>query len=287
MPKIHRHLRGKPHLPVKGDKKPTASTIVQPVPTPQPKKTEKTSWGEVADWYDTYLETNKDSYQEKVIAPNLLRILDIKKGTRVLDVACGQGFFTRKFASAGAGAVGTDISTELITQAKKRSPGIVYHAAAAHTLPFAKDSSVDIVTIVLAIQNIENITDVFREARRVLIPGGRLVLVINHPMFRVPKRSSWGWDEKSKKQYRRIDGYLSARTAPILMHPGQKASEATISYHRSLQDFFKALTKNGFTISRLEEWISHKKSEAGPRQLPEDIARKEIPLFMMLEAMKS
>ena len=37
-----------------------------------------TSWGGVAEWYDNYLETNKDSYQEKVIAPNILRILDIK-----------------------------------------------------------------------------------------------------------------------------------------------------------------------------------------------------------------
>jgi ubiquinone/menaquinone biosynthesis C-methylase UbiE len=246
----------------------------------------KTSWGGVADWYDSHLETEKDSYQEKVIAPNLIRLLDIKKGMRVLDLACGQGFFSRKFAAKGARVVGADISPELVAQAKKRSPEIAYHATPAHKLGFAQGQSFDAVTIVLAIQNIENMTEVFAEANRVLVPGGRLLLVVNHPAFRVMKRSSWGYDEHETRQYRRIDGYLSPSTSSILMHPGQLKSEATISYHRSLQDFFKALSRSGFTVARLEEWISHKKSQNGPRQAAEDTARKEIPLFMMLEARK-
>ena len=70
------------------------------------------------------------------------------------------------------------------------------------------------------------------------------------------------------------------------MHPGMKDSEETISYHRSLQDFFKAFSKSNLAVTRLEEWISHKKSEQGPRQKAEDLARKEIPLFLMLEAKK-
>ena len=43
------------------------------------------------------------------------------------------------------------------------------------------------------------------------------------------------------------------------------------------------MTKAGLAITRLEEWISHKKSEEGPRATAEDVARKEIPLFLMLE----
>jgi hypothetical protein len=71
-----------------------------------------------------------------------------------------------------------------------------------------------------------------------------------------------------------------------LVHPGRQGSEVTISYHRSLQDFSKALTKAGFVISKMEEWISHKRSGKGPRQKAEDTARREIPLFLMLEARK-
>jgi ubiquinone/menaquinone biosynthesis C-methylase UbiE len=250
------------------------------------KDTEKTSWGGVADWYDNHLETNKDSYQEQVIAPNLLRLLAPKKGLRVLDLACGQGFFSRKFAEKGATVVGADISKELIAAANKRSPKIAFHVAPADKLGFAEGETFNAVTIVLAIQNIENMLGTFAEAWRVLRPGGRMLLVLNHPLFRIPKRSSWGFDQSQNVQYRRIDGYLSSTTNNILMHPGQKESEATVSYHRSLQEFFKALSKTKFSVSRLEEWNSHKKSEAGPRQKAEDTARKEIPLFMMIEATK-
>lgn len=249
-------------------------------------KKDPTSWGSVAIWYDDYLENEKDSYQEKVIAPNLLRILGIQKGTRILDLACGQGFFSRKFAAQGASVCGCDISVELIEQAKKHSSKIPFSVSPAHKLPHIKNNSMDVITIILAIQNIKEISETVAEAWRVLVPRGRLVLVLNHPTFRIPKRSSWGFDPRDGKQYRRIDGYLSPQETPIIMHPGQKESEATLSYHRSLQDFFKIFAKHNFAVTRLEEWISHKKSQSGPRQKAEDLARKEIPLFMMIEVKK-
>lgn len=247
---------------------------------------DKTSWGGVSEWYDRHLETDKDSYQEKVIAPGLIRLLGIKKGMRILDLAAGQGFFSRKFAAAGASVVGADISKELIAAATKRSPTIPFHVASADKLGFAQGETFEAVTIVLAIQNIENMQGTFGEAWRVLKPGGRLILVLNHPTFRIPKRSSWGFDQSQNTQYRRIDGYLSSTTNKILMHPGEKGSQETVSYHRSLQEFFKALNKAKFAVTRLEEWNSHKKSQSGPRQKAEDTARKEIPLFMAIEAKK-
>jgi ubiquinone/menaquinone biosynthesis C-methylase UbiE len=54
-----------------------------------------TSWGKVAKWYDQLLEAGEDTYQEKVIKPNLLRVINVKRGEEVLDVGCGQGYFAR------------------------------------------------------------------------------------------------------------------------------------------------------------------------------------------------
>src|ERR1019366_316577 len=77
-------------------------------------KKEKTSWNSVAKWYDTLLEGSADSYQEKVILPNILRIVAPKKDMKILDIACGQGYFSRAFAEKGAIVTACDIAPELI-----------------------------------------------------------------------------------------------------------------------------------------------------------------------------
>lgn len=246
----------------------------------------KTSWGKVAGWYDKLLK-EEGTYQKEIILPNLTRLLDAKKGETILDLACGQGFFAREFNKSGARVVGADISKELIAIARKNSPKeIKFEIAAADNLNFLPAESVDKITVVMAIQNIENVTGVFKECRRVLKQNGKLFLVMNHPAFRVPKASGWGYDEKSKIQYRRIDAYLSESKIKIQTHPGGKPSEHTISFHRPLQFYFKILGKSGFRVSRLEEWNSTRKSQPGLHAAAEDRARKEIPLFLFIEAVK-
>lgn len=245
---------------------------------------QSTSWEEMASWYDEFMEDSEDTYQRQVILPNLLRILSLQKNEYILDLACGQGFFTRAFYAEGSRVVGVDISPELIRRAHDHSPKeIVYHVSRADSLPFVAAKFFDVVCITLALQNIENISGVFAECYRVLKSNGRLVMVINHPAFRVLKHSSWGWDVEKKIQYRRIDRYLHEAKVSITMHPGKKKSPSTISFHRPLQYYFKILSKHGFVVSRLEEWISHRRSAKGPRKEAEDKARKEIPLFLAIE----
>lgn len=243
-----------------------------------------TSWNNVASWYDEYLEGGEDTYQRKVIFPNLTRLVAPTQGMKILDLACGQGFFSRGFAEAGAEVIGIDLSPNLIEQARKRSPGINFLVSTADAIPAVSDASMDVVTIVLAIQNIENFHGVFSECSRVLKEDGRLFLVLNHPAFRIPKKSSWGFDEKEGIQYRRLDAYISESKAEIEMHPGSN-KETTVSFHRPLQAYFKALQKNGFTVERLEEWMSHKKS-VGTRAILENNARNEFPLFLFLGAIR-
>jgi len=255
-----------------------------------------TSWEKSADWYNSFLEGSENTYQKNVILPNLLRAIDIKKGQIILDLTCGQGFFTRQFYEAGAKVIGVDLSPKMIKLAEQNLPKeIEYYVAPAHKLPFIKDGSIDVVTIILGIQNIENISEVFKEVARVLKKSGRMFIVMNHPAFRVLKKSSWGFDENNKVQYRRVDEYLTESKVKIEMRPGSKSSkssesskvsEYTMSFHRPLQVYFKILGKIGFGVTRLEEWISHKKSQLGSRQKAEDKARKEIPLFLFLEVIK-
>ncbi|MEK7517035.1 MAG: methyltransferase domain-containing protein [Patescibacteria group bacterium] len=271
-----------------------------------------TSWGKVANWYDNLLEKDAGTYQKTLIIPNLLRLLQIKRGEIILDLACGQGFFSREFArlqlpsqsdggqaKAGAKVIGVDISQELIDLAKQHpnngamkqfnnriSQEIEYHVSQADNLSFLKNNSIDKIAIILSLQNIGNVDGVIKECSRVLKPNGKLFIVLNHPAFRIPKQSSWGWDETHKIQYRRIDGYLRESKETIQMHPGNNPKEKTISFHRPLQFYFKKFNKYNFCVSRLEEWNANKVSESGPRSNAEDTARREIPLFLFLEALK-
>ena len=247
----------------------------------QKEESKETSWGAVSDWYDDLLGS-AETFQAEVILPHLLRIIEPRTGLQIADVACGQGFFSRAFSTGGASVAACDISKALITLAEKKGGSVKYEVASADHLPW-KDGSFDIAALILAIQNIAPLYETMAECARVLKHGGRLIVVLNHPAFRIPKKSSWGFDDVLKIQYRRLDEYASESKAEIKAHPGQQSSAVTISFHRPLQTYFKALHKAGFGVERLEEWISNKKSESGPRKLIEDKARKEIPLFMMLE----
>ena len=253
-----------------------------------PQKHIDTSWNKVASWYDELLNNDNDSYQSKVIAPNLLRILDLKNKEVVYDLACGQGYFSNLFYNAGAEVIGSDLSKKLIEKAQKNSPrGIKFYNTRADSAPFLKNFSIDTVVIILAIQNIQNISEVLKECNRILKKGGRLVMVLNHPSFRIPKGSDWYFE--NGVQYRKVNQYLSESKVSIDMTPGEKNPHKkikTISFHRPLQYYVELFSKNNFTITRLEEWISHKKSQTGPRQKAEDIARKEIPMFMCIEIKK-
>lgn len=246
--------------------------------------TKTTSWGGEADWYSEHL-TQDDTYHAKVLLPNILRIVAPQKGLTVLEIGCGEGFFARAIAHEGSEVTACDIAPELIEIGKKKGGGVTYRVSKAQELAWVKEKSFDVVLGVLTLQNMERIDTVVKEVRRVLKPQGRFIFVLNHPAIRIPKASQWGYDEEEKIQYRRIDAYLSGRKITIDMHPGKKQKRASVTYsfHRSLQEYMKVLKGAGFCITRLEEWISHKVSEPGPKAQAENTARKEFPLFMMLE----
>ncbi len=249
-------------------------------------RTPTASWSDVATWYDAHLQ-KPDTYHAKILLPNMLRLVDPKKDDTIVDLACGTGFFTKAFTEKGATVTGIDVGADLIALARTHVPSATFHIGSAEDLSMIKSESVKKVTIVLAIQNIEHAESVIAEAARILVPRGYFHIVMNHPAFRIPKSSAWEYDAKRKIQYRRVERYISESQSAIDMHPGTAGGPQTVSFHRPLQYYFKALAKARFSIDRLEEWTSHKESDSGPRAEAENRARKEIPLFLYLCARKS
>ncbi len=245
----------------------------------------KSSWGKSADWYDSYLKQD-DSYHSTIVLPNLLKIMKIKPGQRILEVGGGTGFFASEFVKAGAVVTVTDIAQELLDLGIKKYPQVNFKKCKGSQVDEKFDADFfNLATIVLALQNIEDYEPTLRSIAKVMKGGARLYIVLNHPVLRIPRQSSWVWDEKNNTQFRRIDGYMTENAVPMQMHPGKNPEEKTWSFHRPLSAYFRAFRASGFVVTRLDEWTSLRVS-VGAKAKQENRMRKEIPLFMCLELTK-
>ncbi|MDD4937592.1 MAG: class I SAM-dependent methyltransferase [Candidatus Shapirobacteria bacterium] len=248
---------------------------------------QNTSWEKSSQWYKKIVGDDGHYFHQKIILPKIKTMIDFSEIKSVLDLACGQGVFERQLDSRIIYA-GIDISKSFIEEAKQKRKSLNHDFAvvdASKDLPIKKNNF-DLVTIILALQNIKDINGVFKNANKHLKSGGKFLMVLNHPIFRIPRQSSWGEDKNSKTQYRRIDRYMSSLEIPISTNPGkQEKSELTWSFHNPLSKYSELLLKNGFLIEKIEEWISDKKSTGGKAKM-ENRSRDEIPLFMAIMAIK-
>jgi ubiquinone/menaquinone biosynthesis C-methylase UbiE len=286
-----RSYRASHIMPAKKPHKPHRPRPHQQPPQPPRKPSaaghSTTDWNNVADWYDQLVGEAGSEYHREVVLPGVVRLLNPKPGERMIDIACGQGVLCRLLHERGVEVTGVDAARELIQAARQRSePAIHYHVADARELNFLDADAFDAATCVLAIQNINPIAPVMDGVARALKPGGRLVIAMMHPAFRGLKETSWGWDPAKEVQYRRVDRYLLPRKSPIVAHPGKTLDVYTWTFHKPIEAYVKALRNARLLIDALEEWPSHKTSSPGPRAAAENAARKEIPMFLALRAIK-
>jgi 2-polyprenyl-3-methyl-5-hydroxy-6-metoxy-1,4-benzoquinol methylase len=268
----------------------------------------ETHWGDVADWYDKLVGDDGSEYHQHVVIPGVFRMLDVpNKKLHVLDLACGQGVLSRKLAEAGSTVLGIDAAAPLIETARRRNETeklpITYTVADAtklvddrnNLLPPLKPDSQDAITLILAIQNMTPLSPVWQACKAILKPGGVLIAVMMHPCFRIPRQSDWLWEDRGSggvgEQVRTIKQYLTSSKVDIQTHPGLaahgKSETTTPHFHRPLQAYINTLGNAGLLIDHVEEWISHKTSQPGPKKAALDRARKEIPMFLALRARKT
>jgi SAM-dependent methyltransferase len=103
--------------------------------------------------------------------------VELVRGRKVLDAACGEGYGAALLAGAAASVTGVDISSDSIEHAARRyrAGNLEFHAADCLSLPFEADSFEAIVSF----ETLEHLSDhdgLLREFRRVLAPSGFLLL---------------------------------------------------------------------------------------------------------------
>lgn len=245
-----------------------------------------TSWQKSARWYSKIVSDKGHYYHQNIIIPNVIKLLNLQSGLSILDLACGQGVMARNLPK-DVEYVGIDNAPSLIQEAKRLDKNIKHQYIIGDVTKFlpVPKNYFDLVVIILALQNIKYPNLVIKEAFDHLNLGGKLIVVLNHPCFRIPRQSSWGVDQGKKIEYRRIDKYMSEMEIPITTHPGQGNSPITWSFHHPISQYFKWLKETSFVIENLEEWVSDKES-VGKAAKMENRSRSEFPLFMAISAKK-
>jgi SAM-dependent methyltransferase len=110
----------------------------------------------------------------------------VNRGDRVLDLGCGDGWMTAELARAGAAPTGVEVAQAAVDRARGRHPELDLRLAPLDGPLPIKDSAYDAVWASEVIEHVADTARWLSEIRRVLRPGGRLLLTTpNHSRLRL------------------------------------------------------------------------------------------------------
>jgi ubiquinone/menaquinone biosynthesis C-methylase UbiE len=103
---------------------------------------------------------------------------EVRGGHRVLDLGCGDGRVTGELARTGVEVVGLDPSAVALERARAAHPDLEFVAPCEDgSLPFG-DSEFDVAVCLHVLEHVADTQMLLSEARRVLVPGGRLAITV-------------------------------------------------------------------------------------------------------------
>jgi SAM-dependent methyltransferase len=220
-------------------------------------------WDAKAEHWDANMGEG-NQFQRMLVGPTSERLLAIRPGERVLDVACGNGVFSRRLAALGAEVVATDFSQRFLDLAQTRpsehADRITYRLVDAtdeSALLAVGERRFDAVVCNMALMDMPTIEPLLRAVGRLLAPGGRFVFTVPHPAFNLPGGSTLLLEEDDR------DGQLqevyAVKVFNYLDLPPIKGAgmigepEAHYYFHRPLGQLLGACFAAGFVLDGLEE----------------------------------
>ncbi|GAB3591502.1 class I SAM-dependent methyltransferase [Angustibacter peucedani] len=189
--------------------------------------------------------------------PEMLRLVGDVAGQRVLDAGCGSGPLTAALRDAGAVVTGVDISSAMVELARRRlgEDADLHVADLDAPLPF-EDDTFDVVVASLVLHYLEDWTTALSELHRVLRPGGRLVLSVNHPVI-------------FPVVYPDADYFAVTKYTEDYTFSGQTVW--LTFWHRPLHTMTDSFSANGFRVVTISEpsHVPNTPAELLPPDLPE------------------
>ena len=219
-------------------------------------------WDRLAEWWDDKIG-NGNEFQDYLIEPATERLLVLKTGERVLDIACGAGRFARRMASLGAIVIAIDHAEKFLNRARERTTENIERiqylkldASDPSALMSLGEDCFDAAVCTMALMDMSSITPLISTLPKILKPRGRFVFSVIHPVF----NSSTARRVAEQFEYNgevitRLGITVTEYTEPfaykglgILGQP-----EPQHYFHRPISLLFNTCFKYGFVLDGMEE----------------------------------
>jgi len=219
-------------------------------------------WNEIAPFWDDQMGEG-NQFQRLLVGPATERMLEVQPGQTVLDIACGNGNFTRRLAALGASVVAFDFSEAFIQRARARThlhaERIEYRVLDATDPGQLRALGLvrfDAAVCNMAFMDMAAIEPLLGALPALLAPGARFVFSVTHPCFNSVGSSKVAEEEDRAGELVnrfgvKVTGYITPVAQRGLGIIGQPTPQ--IYFHRPLSVLLNACFDAGFVLDRLEE----------------------------------
>lgn len=232
------------------------------------------------DFFSNYMRqrARTDSPNNAIESPIIYELIGDFKNKSILDLGCGDASFGRELLHKGASFyTGIDGSEQMVAAKQFDSAPdkwIIHHnTMEAYQYP---TSEFDIVTSRFAIHYVSEITILFRNIHKALKTNGHFVFSVQHPL------TTSSFKSKQKNGDRRedwiVDDYFldGERKEPWI-------GKSVVKYHRTIEQYFSALTASGFSVIDLREGTPKRENFSSQEEFTR---RLRIPVVLAFSCKK-
>ncbi len=228
-----------------------------------PNEISRDAWDANAEHWDSRMGDEGNDFFNLLCWPILASFLDPQPGSKILDIACGNGLTSRRLATLGAQVTAFDFSANLIERAKTRhNPNslITYYVLDATNASqlvetLAPHGPFDSALSNMALFDMPEIEPLFKALSKLLKPGGVFAFSLMHPAFNNPSvalmAEEWDTGQIQTRYAVKVPRYINQFQSQGNALRNQPKPQ--LYFHRPIKDYLNIAFQNGFILDGFDE----------------------------------